>query len=86
MVDFLKFFLKKSFEFILYRRNGTITFELSPMLLTAKSYFILKKENNKRDAFIALCSTGFQIFLVVIIKIKIFYVEVFKRIAWVFSP
>lgn len=40
---FFKTLLKKDFEFILYKANGTITFKLHFILLLGKIDFVLEK-------------------------------------------
>lgn len=75
---FLRVFSKKNFEFVLYERDGSVTFEPGLILLLAKADFIPKKQSCQKDAFITLGLSGFEIVFALSIEVEILHVQVFK--------
>lgn len=74
---FSKILLKKIFKFVLGKRVSLILFLLYFILLSLKVYFVLKKKSYKNNAFRFFGTSYLNIVLVLLIKIVIFYIQVF---------
>lgn len=67
--------LKKDFEFVLTKKDGTIVFSLSLMLLLVKIDFISEKQDCKRDV-LKIYSIGYiEIVFALLTKVIALYIE-----------
>lgn len=70
---FFKTLLEKSLEFVLYKKDGIIVFNLSLVLLPAKIDLITEKQNCKKDTF-RDCGTNYvKIILALLAKVVALY-------------
>lgn len=75
---FSKTFFEKNLKFVPSKGKSLVICNLSLMLLLAKVNPILEEKGCKRDAFMTLDSSDFEIVLVLPTEIIIFYIEVAK--------
>lgn len=75
---FSNVFPKKGFKLILSGKSGPIIFDLSLMLLSAKVDLIPEEQGCKRDAFVTLGLSGFEMVFVLVTKVVAFHVQVSK--------
>lgn len=75
-INFLKFFWKKNFKFILYERGNLVLFNQSFILLLAKIDFFLKKKTSKKYTFITFRINCLKMILELVIKILAFYIPI----------
>lgn len=62
---FLKFFFEKSFKLFLDKENSFAILNSDFLLLPAEVDLILKKQSYKRNAFLTLCFSGFEIVFII---------------------
>lgn len=68
---------EKSFEFILIKKENTVAFNLSFVLLLAKIDFILEEQNSKENAFRARSIGCLEKILTLLTKIISLYIQDF---------
>lgn len=71
---FSKTWSKKSLKFIPSRRNDTVAFNLSLVLLPVKIDFIPKKQSRKRDTLVAHSIGYIKIIFALLIKVITLYI------------
>lgn len=72
---FFKTQLKKGLKLALSKKNGTVIFNLSFMLLPAEINPNLEKQSRKKDELIAYSSSHVKIVFILSTKIIIFYMQ-----------
>lgn len=77
--------LEKSLEFVLFKENNLVLFNLSFVLLLTEIKPILEKQNYKKDAFIAYDTSYIKIIFTMLIKVIILYAIPYN-IIWGFWP
>lgn len=65
---------KKDIKFVLYKRNNTIIFNLSFVLLQAEIILIAEKQSYKKDAFRPYSMGCVEIILTLLAKIVSLYI------------
>lgn len=70
---FSKILPKKSFKFVSCKKNNTIVFNLSFILLSAKVNLILEEESCKRYILITCSTNCIKIVFALLTKVIIFY-------------
>lgn len=68
---------KKSFKFVLYKRDGIIAFNSSFMLLLAEIGPISKEQSCERNIFITRSTGHTKIILILSTKVVTFYIQAF---------
>lgn len=71
---FSKTLLKKDIKFVLYKRNNTIIFNLSFVLLQVEINLIAEKQNCKKDVFRPYSIDYVEIILTLLAKIISLYI------------
>lgn len=75
---FFKVFPKKNLKFVPYKKGGSVTFDLSLILLSVEVDLIPEKWGYKKCMFVAFGFSDFKMVLGLSTEIVIFYVEVSK--------
>lgn len=73
---FSKTLPKKSFKFVLIKKNDIFAFNLSFILLLVEINLISKKQSYKNDMFIAYNIGYIKIIFILLTKIVAFYIQV----------
>lgn len=76
-VRFFKTLLKKDFKFVWSRKNNTIIYNISLVLLLTKIDLILKKPGYRKQILVACDFSFFEIVIIPVIKVVIFYIKTF---------
>lgn len=76
-VGFSKTLPKKSLKFVLSKKDGIVTFNLSFVLLPMEVNLVLEKKNCKKDAFIAYNSGRVKIIFTLSIEVIALYIQAF---------
>lgn len=74
---FSKTLLKKDFKFVLSRRDNTIVFNLSFILLLIQNNPNLKEQSYKKNMLVAYDTGRIKIVLVLLTKVITLYIQVF---------
>lgn len=74
---FFEFLPKKTLKFSLYNRKNLVSFNSYLVLLPIKIYFIIDKQNYKKYIFMAYNINCLEIVIALLIKIVIFYIQIF---------
>lgn len=74
---FSKALPEKSLEFVPNKESGPVTFDLGLMLFLAEINLILEEQNYKKDAFVTLGLSSFEMILILPTELIAFHVQVF---------